>query len=69
MRPEIDKAGIVVRGVSFAGSCSAKLAITEDTRIKAASAQSLVVHEAFQPTSWRRSCSAIASTCLIMRRR
>jgi esterase FrsA len=47
-RPEIDKSRIIVHGVSFGGYWSAKLAITEHARIKAASAQSPAVHEAFQ---------------------
>jgi pimeloyl-ACP methyl ester carboxylesterase len=47
-RPEIDKRRIIVHGVSFGGYWSAKLAITERARIKAASAQSPAVHEAFQ---------------------
>jgi pimeloyl-ACP methyl ester carboxylesterase len=47
-RPEVDKARIIVHGVSFGGYWSAKLAITERARIKAASAQSPGVHEAFQ---------------------
>jgi esterase FrsA len=47
-RPEIDKTRIIVHGVSFGGYWSAKLAITERTRIKAASAQSPGVDEAFQ---------------------
>jgi esterase FrsA len=47
-RSEIDKRRIVVHGVSFGGYWSAKLAITERMRIKAASAQSPAVHEAFQ---------------------
>jgi esterase FrsA len=46
-RPEIDKGRIIVHGVSFGGYWSAKIAITERTRIKAASAQSPAVHEAF----------------------
>jgi pimeloyl-ACP methyl ester carboxylesterase len=47
-RTEIDKGRIIVHGVSFGGYWSAKLAITEHARIKAASAQSPAVHEAFQ---------------------
>jgi len=47
-RPEIDKSRIIVHGVSFGGYWSAKLAITEHARIKAASAQSPPMHEAFQ---------------------
>ena len=47
-RPEIDKSRIIVHGVSFGGYWSAKLAISEQARIKAASAQSPAVHEAFQ---------------------
>jgi len=47
-RPEIDKSRIIVHGVSFGGYWSAKLAISEHARIKAASAQSPAVHEAFQ---------------------
>jgi esterase FrsA len=47
-RPEIDKRRILVHGVSFGGYWSAKLAITERTRIKGASAQSPAAHEAFQ---------------------
>lgn len=47
-RSEVDKARILVHGVSFGGYWSAKLAITERGRIKAASAQSPAVHEAFQ---------------------
>jgi len=47
-RPEIDKNRIIVHGVSFGGYWSAKLAISEQARIKAASAQSPAVHEAFQ---------------------
>jgi pimeloyl-ACP methyl ester carboxylesterase len=47
-RSEIDKGRIIVHGVSFGGYWSAKLAITERARIKAASAQSPAVHEAFQ---------------------
>jgi esterase FrsA len=47
-RPEIDKSRIIVHGVSFGGYWSAKLAISEHARIKAASAQSPPVHEAFQ---------------------
>jgi esterase FrsA len=47
-RSEVDKARIVVHGVSFGGYWSAKLAITERGRIRAASAQSPAVHEAFQ---------------------
>jgi fermentation-respiration switch protein FrsA (DUF1100 family) len=47
-RPEIDKARLIVHGVSFGGYWSAKIAITEHVRIKAASAQSPPVHEAFQ---------------------
>ena len=47
-RSEIDKARILVHGVSFGGYWSAKLAITERGRIRAASAQSPAVHEAFQ---------------------
>src|SRR5262249_1960363 len=48
MRPEIDKGRIIVHGVSFGGYWSAKLAITEHARIRAATAQSPPVHEAFQ---------------------
>jgi esterase FrsA len=47
-RSEIDKGRIIVHGVSFGGYWSAKLAITERARIRAASAQSPAVHEAFQ---------------------
>jgi esterase FrsA len=47
-RTEVDKGRIIVHGVSFGGYWSAKLAITERARIKAASAQSPAVHEAFQ---------------------
>jgi len=47
-RSEIDKGRIIVHGVSFGGYWSAKLAITEHARIKAASAQSPAVHAAFQ---------------------
>jgi len=47
-RAEIDNKRILVHGVSFGGYWSAKLAITERARIKAASAQSPAVHEAFQ---------------------
>jgi len=47
-RPEIDKTRIFVHGVSFGGYWSTKLAITEHARIKAASAQSPAVHDAFQ---------------------
>jgi esterase FrsA len=47
-RPQIDKGRILVHGVSFGGYWSAKLAIAERGRIKAASAQSPAVHEAFQ---------------------
>ena len=47
-RSDIDKACIFVHGVSFGGYWSAKLAITERGRIRAASAQSPAVHEAFQ---------------------
>jgi esterase FrsA len=47
-RSEVDKARILVHGVSFGGYWSAKLAITERARIRAASAQSPAVHEALQ---------------------
>jgi pimeloyl-ACP methyl ester carboxylesterase len=47
-RTEVDTGRIIVHGVSFGGYWSAKLAITERARIKAASAQSPAVHEAFQ---------------------
>jgi len=47
-RAEIDKGRIIVHGVSFGGYWSAKLAITEHARIRAASAQSPAVHAAFQ---------------------
>jgi esterase FrsA len=47
-RPQIDKGRILVHGVSFGGYWSAKLAIAQRGRIKAASAQSPAVHEAFQ---------------------
>ena len=47
-RSEIDKGRTIVHGVSFGGYWSAKLAITERARIRAASAQSPAVHEAFQ---------------------
>jgi pimeloyl-ACP methyl ester carboxylesterase len=47
-RSEIDNGRIIVHGVSFGGYWSAKLAITEHARIKAASAQSPAVHAAFQ---------------------
>jgi len=47
-RSEVDKARILVHGVSFGGYWSAKLAITERGRIRAASAQSPAVHEALQ---------------------
>src|SRR5215510_10772962 len=47
-RAEIDKSRIIVHGVSFGGYWSAKLAITEHARIRAASAQSPAVHAAFQ---------------------
>jgi esterase FrsA len=47
-RPQVDKGRILVHGVSFGGYWSAKLGITERGRIKAASAQSPAVHEAFQ---------------------
>jgi esterase FrsA len=47
-RSEVDKARIIAHGVSFGGYWSAKLAVTERARIRAASAQSPAVHEAFQ---------------------
>jgi len=47
-RSEIDKTRILVHGVSFGGYWSAKLAVTERGRIRAASAQSPAVHEALQ---------------------
>jgi esterase FrsA len=47
-RRDIDKQRILVHGVSFGGYWSAKLAIREHRRIRAASAQSPPVHAAFQ---------------------
>jgi esterase/lipase len=48
LREDIDEQRILVHGVSFGGYWSAKLAITERRRIRAASAQSPPVHAAFQ---------------------
>ena len=47
-RPQVDGQRILVHGVSFGGYWSAKLAITERERVKAASAQSPAVHASFQ---------------------
>jgi hypothetical protein len=48
-RPEIDSKRVVVQGGSWSGHWSAKLAIVERTRLKAAVVQGAPIHYYFQP--------------------
>jgi pimeloyl-ACP methyl ester carboxylesterase len=52
-RPEIDKSRILVHGMSFGAYWAAKIAHTEQARLRAVVPQSPPVHEAFQPEFFR----------------